>query len=285
MTTTLTTGPIKPLFKWTGGKRREIPLIVPELPSMVGDGRDWRYVEPFVGGGALYFHLRNPNSHINDWDAQVATFYRVVARGDTRFLAAIKQMEHLFGNGDRDAIAAGYYKWRDLDRKGGLAKLPEWKVAARFYITNQLAFSGMRRFNSDGEFNVPFGHYKSFNGSPVRSQAHRDLLATTTISHGDYAPIVAAEDADRTFIFIDPPYTRVMKKYSSDNVFGDEAQEKLRDDLCALRKAKWMVVIDESPLTERLYKGYIRTSYDVTYGVNIKNRFSQAARHLVATNY
>lgn len=280
-----TPAPLSPMFKWTGGKRREIERIRPYLPGFTTDGDPWRYVEPFVGGGALYFHFANPDSHINDWDADVMNFYAVAARADKRFLAAVKAMEQVFATGTHDDQDAAYYRWRNLDRGGGLASLPDWKRAARFYIVNQLAFSGMRRFNADGEFNVPFGHYKSFNAAVLRSPAHQKLLAGATLSTGDYAPVLAGEDNPRTFVFIDPPYTRVMKKYSAGNDFDDAAQELLRDRLVAMNDASWMVVIDESPLTKKLYKGLIAGRYPVQYGVNIKNRFSQAAHHLVATNY
>ena len=76
-----------------------------------------------------------------------------------------------------------------------------------------------------------------------------------------------------------------MKKYSSDSVFGDEEQKKLAKSLKAMKNASWMVVIDKSPLTEKLYKKYIVATYPVQYGVNIKNRFSQSAEHIIAINY
>lgn len=63
-----------------------------------------------------------------------------------------------------------------MDRGGGLAARPAWQRAGRFYIVNQLAFSGMRRFNRPGEFNVPFGHYRTFDASRLRSAAHAQLL-------------------------------------------------------------------------------------------------------------
>lgn len=276
---------LTPMFKWTGGKRREIKHFSPFLPSFIQEEEKWRYVEPFAGGAALYWHFANPNSHINDWDEEVTNFYRVAATGDANFRQAVSQMEAKFQSGHRDAIASEYYVWRDLDRNGGLAKLPDWKRAARFFIVNQLAFSGMRRFNAAGEFNVPFGHYKTFSGAVTRSEPHKKLLAATTISQGDYATVLTQEDNDRTFVFIDPPYTRVMKKYSAGNSFGDKEQYELRDNLYALKHASWMVVIDESHLTKKLYNDTIRGHYEVTYNVNIKNRFDQGARHIVACNY
>jgi DNA adenine methylase len=278
---------LKPLFKWTGGKRREIPQFEAHLPAFVTDGSEYTFVEPFVGAGAVFWHLGCPRSVINDYDGDVINFYRHVATQDERFLREVETVAALFDVNppDRDAQAAAFYRLRDLDRNGGLATVPDWQRAARFFVVNQLAFSGMRRFNSNGEFNVPFGHYKNFNASALRSRRHVDLLKATTILHGDYAQVVRDHDKPETFMFIDPPYTRVMKTYSAGATFGDEQQRELAAVLLGLEHAKFMVVIDRSELTEELYGDHIAASYELNYGVNIRNRFSQAAEHIVVCNY
>lgn len=277
---------LSPMFKWTGGKRRELERIWELMPKFCVEAHAWRFVEPFVGGGALFFALANPQSHINDLDEELINFFNVVALGDERFLAEVDKVSGLFGPGkNRDAQAEAYYRLRDLDRDGMLHTHPGWLRAARFFVVNQLAFSGMRRFNSNGEFNVPFGHYKNLNTSVLRSKPHRDLLSRATITCGGYQDVLVANDLPRTFIFLDPPYTRVMKTYSAGSTFGDAEQRELAKRLVSLRQASWMIVIDRSPLTEELYGDRIVATYPVNYGVNIKNRFSQAAEHIVACNY
>lgn len=279
-----------PLFKWTGGKRREIKHFSPFYPDFVKNEEKYTFVEPFVGAGAVYWSLNNVNGKniINDFDEDVANFYRQVALQPEEALKKIEELSDLFFMKDVDNHAErelGYYTWRNLDRKGGLANLSPEDRFARFFIVNQLAFSGMRRFNAAGEFNVPFGHYKNFNAAALRSPEHTALLKATDIFTGDYKPVVDANDNDNTFIFIDPPYTRVMKTYSADNEFGEDKQYELRDTLAGLKKAKWMVVIDKSELTSELYKDYIKHTYGLSYGVNIKGRFDTAVEHIVATNY
>jgi len=277
---------LAPLFKWTGGKRREIARFSPHYPAFVTAGERYRYVEPFVGGGAVYWSLANPDSVINDWDGELINFYRVAARQDPQFLTAVDAVSALFGpGGTHDQRAQAYYDFRNLDRAGGLARCPDWQRAARFFIVNQLAFSGMRRFNAAGEFNVPFGHYTTLNASALRSSAHAGLLATTDIRQGSYDRVLEDNDKPNTFIYVDPPYTRVMKTYSAGATFGDQEQLELRDRLAALKHASFMVVIDKSELTEGLYRDFIVHVYPVRYGVNIKNRFSQGAEHVVACNY
>jgi DNA adenine methylase len=280
---------LRPLIKWTGGKRRELGHILANLPTFAAPGADWKFVEPFFGGGAVFFALGHTNAVINDADEELVNFYRVAARGDDRFLAEVDRVAGLF-EGERtdalrDAQALAYYEARDLDRGGLLAALPDWRRAARFFVVNQLAFSGMRRFNAAGEFNVPFGHYKSFNGTALRNQRHTELLAGSDIMCGGYDAVLAAHDTPNTFIFIDPPYTRVMKTYSAGSTFGDEEQRQLAAHLKSMKNASWMVVIDRSPLTEELYGDNVALTYPVSYGVNIKNRFDQAAEHILATNY
>ncbi len=226
---------------------------------------------------------------INELDAEVVNFYEAVARQDPEMITAIQQVANLFSkglaSGGRDEQAAAYYAQRDLDRGGGLAGLSSGLRAARFFVVNQLAFSGMRRFNADGEFNIPFGHYKSFNNQVITSPRHVALLKNTTITCSSYEQALAASDNPRTFIFLDPPYTRVMKTYSAGSTFGEDHQRLLAAHLKAMQHASWMVVIDKSELTLELYADHIVATYPVNYGVNIKNRFSQAAEHIVATNY
>lgn len=249
-----------PLFKWTGGKRKEIPIIKRFLPDFVKNNEKYTYVEPFVGAGALFWALNNLNGHniINDYDYDVANFYRQIKIQDKTFLKSVHEASELYIDKTKHSEQeANYYIWRNKDKNNGLERLSPADRASRFWIVNQLAFSGMRRFNSSGEFNVPYGHYKNLNAEHLTSKAHVSLLQKTDILDGDYKTVVEANDTPQTFIFLDPPYTRVMKKYSANNEFGDNKQEELASTLKNLKNAKWMIVIDKSELTNRLYKDYI----------------------------
>ena len=281
---------LAPLFKWTGGKRREIVHFSPYYPDFVKSHEPYCYIEPFAGAAATYWALNNVTgvNIINDYDAEVMNFYAQVKNQNEDFLTHVQNASRLFQKKTAQAHTLQeerYYYWRNKDRNGGLEELTEPERAARFFIVNQLAFSGMRRFNSAGEFNVPYGHYKNLNCSMLTDSAHVELLKKTTLLQGDYSTPLLNNDNDNTFVFIDPPYTRVMKKYSANNEFGDAEQKILAENLFNLNHAKWMVVIDKSPLTVSLYQNYIKHTYPVNYGVNIKNRFSTDVEHLIATNY
>lgn len=281
---------LSPMFKWTGGKRREIKHFSPYYPDFVKNNETYSFVEPFAGATATFWSLNNltGTNIVNEFDPELINFYEHVKTQDKVFLKHVHDAAKLYKITTVDAHdkqEAMYYKWRNMDRNNGLQKISDAERAARFYIVNQLAFSGMRRFNNAGEFNVPYGHYKNLNDNILTSKPHVALLQNTTLMTGDYSVPLLDNDKPDTFIFLDPPYTRVMKKYSADSEFGDTQQYELGDYLKNMKNASWMIVIDKSPLTEKIYKNHIKHAYALSYGVNIKNRFSTAVEHIIATNY
>jgi DNA adenine methylase len=272
-----------PIFKWSGGKRREIKQFNKMFPPFVLSGEGYTYLEPFVGGGAVYWYLNNIDGKniINDYDGEIVNFYKEIALGDNNFTAPLKKIAKL-GHDDLEKV---YYLQRNKDRKNGLKELSTTERAIRFFVVNQLAFSGMRRFNTAGEFNVPFGHYKQLNVDLINSQSHISLLNKTEINQGDFEMVMKRNDHLNTFIFLDPPYTRVFKEYSADNSFGQEEHERLCKTIKNIKKASVMMIIDKSPFTEKLYSNLIKGSYQLKYNVNIKNRFKTAVEHLIVCNY
>ena len=283
-TTTTTTNDLDAIFKYTGGKRKEIKHFKTFFPDFVKNKDKFDYVEPFVGGGAVYFYLNNLNGKniINDFDDQVINFYKEFCDGNEKF---IKDLTNVSKITDHDILEGAYYSQRDLDRNNGLSTLTDTQKAVRFFIVNQLAFSGMRRFNSKGEFNVPFGHYKKLNSNIINSVPHRTLLSNTKIIQGDFEFVMKEFDTPNTFQFLDPPYTKVFKKYSHGNLFGEKEQIRLSETLKKIKHAKVMMIINKSELIEKLYSGLIKSSYTLNYGVNIKNRFNTTTEHLIICNY
>jgi DNA adenine methylase Dam len=159
---------LDPIFKWTGGKRREIKHFNKFFPDFISNGANYTYVEPFAGGAAVYWYLNNfaGKNVINDFDDQLVNFYSIFASGDSDF---VNQLRKIASISDHDKLEKAYYEQRNKDKNGGLKNVSKTEMAVRFFVVNQLAFSGMRRFNSDGEFNVPFGHYKHLNANVIDS--------------------------------------------------------------------------------------------------------------------
>lgn len=287
---------IKPIYKWTGGKRKEIKIFSEYYPDFVKEKKDYLYIEPFFGGGAVYWDIKCDRNIINDIDMEMINFLNTLKTNSGDILEMIKEMgENISEVSIREkqkiiSIAEAkkergifYYKWRDKDRNENLKNLSNVERAFRFLFVNQMAFNGMRRFNSRGEFNVPYGNYKSFN--PVISNEHLDKLRNTEILCGDYSEIILNNDEDDVFIYIDPPYTRAFKEYSHDNIFGEEKQIELFNVFSGLKKAKAMIIINKDEFTTELYKDYIKADYDLKYSTNIKNRFDNSVKHLIITNY
>ena len=176
-----------------------------------------------------------------------------------------------------------YYEWRNKDRKNGLSTLSDIDRAFRFYLVNQLSFNGMRRFNSKGEFNIPYGNYKTFNLN-IKDE-HIEKLKNTQVFCDSYENIMMNNDTENTFIFIDPPYTREFKEYSHNNSFGENSQVNLFDTFKSMNFAKVMIIINKDEFTYDLYKDYIVSEYDLKYSTNIKNRYDNNVKHLIITNY
>lgn len=282
-----------PIFKWTGGKRKELKVFSEFYPKFI-ETNDYQYIEPFFGGGAVYWSLNNSNSIISDIDTELINFLNVIKSDNAIILSMIEEMKSNIEeislkekNGmisiseAKELRGEYYYKWRNKDRNNGLLNLSNIDRAFRFLFINQMAFNGMRRFNSKGEFNVPYGNYKSFN--PIITEEHIDRLQNTTILNSSYE--FSIKDEKNTFIYIDPPYTREFKEYSHDNVFGKQEQLELFEHFKNIKHSSVMIIINKDDFTCNLYKDYIKSEYDLKYSTNIKNRFDNNVKHLIITNY
>jgi DNA adenine methylase len=285
---------LKPIYKWTGGKRKDIKHIIEYFPEYINSEEEYTFIEPFFGGGAVYWYLENDDNIINDIDEELINFLNVLKTNSIELFnmvdglsLKIQDISEREKNSEISIPDAKterglfYYEWRNKDRKDGLKKLSKIDKAFRFYIVNQLSFNGMRRFNSRGEFNIPYGNYKSFNRQ--FEEIHIEHLKNTNIRCGDYKDIIKKK-RDNTFVFIDPPYTREFKEYSHENNFGNKEQIEL-SELFKSSECDIMIVINGDDFTRKLYDGYIKNEYDFKYTTNIKNRYSNDVKHLIITNY
>lgn len=287
---------MEPIYKWTGGKRKDIKHFEKYLPDYVKNKKDYVYVEPFFGAGALYWYLENEKNIINDIDVELINFINVLKTDDVNLSLMMDDIDNQISQITKDekdkkiTFAEAktqrglfFYEWRNKDRKNGLKNLTDLERAFRFILVNQWAFNGMRRFNSRGEFNVPYGNYKQFKRQ--YSQKNLDLLNKTDVYCDDYKNIISQNDNKNTFIFLDPPYTREFKEYSHENSFGEEQQKELANVFKNVSKSDIMMIINKDDFTEGLYQGYVTYEYDFKYATNIKNRYSNDVKHLVITNY
>ena len=280
------------MLKYRGGKSKEIPHILPFIPRFEG-----RYIEPFLGGGALYFYLEPERAIINDINGKLMTFYNGVRDNYDALRRELDEIERLYAEyrlqfdilksvnpdtrvEDRNEVL--YYELRDMFNG---VRESRYSDALLYYYINKTAYSGMIRYNSRGEFNVPFGRYKSINTNLI-TKAHSQLLSMAQIMNGDYAEVFAlAEEED--FMFLDPPYDCIFSDYGNDEYrdgFNDRCHIGLAEAFRQL-PCRALLVIGKTPLTERLYGDMIVHEYGKSYSVNIRNRFKSAATHILVANY
>lgn len=283
---------MKPLVKYRGGKSKEIPNIVKHISQFQG-----RYIEPFFGGGALYFYLEPEKAVINDINEKLISFYKGVQSDYTNLRKELDEVGSEYEKNRKsfedlktktpdkrveDKNEDLYYSIRDM--YNGLVQ-KKYSDALLYYFINKTAYSGMIRYNSKGEFNVPYGRYKHLNTNLVTKE-HSDLLQKAEILNSDYKAIFDKTQSN-DFIFLDPPYDCVFSDYGNEEYkdgFNDDAHRKLAQDFKNL-SCKALLVIGRTPLTEELYGDMVVDEYEKTYAVNIRNRFKSAATHILVANY
>lgn len=286
----MNTPQMKPMLKYPGGKYRELSRILPLVPPFT------TYIEPFLGGGALFFALGPDLALIADNNTRLIRFYLEVRdRFDTvrEDLEDIQAMYKYYreqylaararaapGERVHDNNEALYYVMRDgLNGRRHRA----WSFAATYFYINHAAYAGMVRHNASGDFNVPFGRYASINAALV-TERHAQALQNAEINCADFeAAMQQAGPGD--FVFLDPPYDSPFSDYGgSQGGFTQDDHRRLAR-LFKNTSAKALMVISESPLMRELYSDYIFGEYPKAYAINIKNRFRAAANHLIIANY
>lgn len=282
---------MKPIIKYRGGKSKEINNFIEFIPNQYD-----RYIEPFAGGAALFFYLAPNAALINDINSRLVNFYSAVREIFDSLKAELTRLELTYRSNQMEyeqikmkdksqhvenKNEALYYLLRDM-YNGIIEK--KYLDATLYYFINKTSYSGMLRFNSKGEFNVPFGRYKNFNTQLV-SEEHSELLKRTEITNEDYSEIFNRCTVN-DFVFLDPPYDCIFTDYGNieQNGFTEDNHRRLAQDFRNL-ESRSLMVIGKTPLTEELYRPFIRAEYSKTYAVNIRNRFKSESTHLVITNF
>jgi DNA adenine methylase len=187
---------VSPFVKWVGGKRQLMDHIVAALPRNI---RNTTYVEPFVGGGAVLFHLQPREAIINDANSELVNVYNVIRNSVDNLIADLRTHKN---NADY------FYSIRHLDRTPEFEGMDEIRRASRLIYLNKTCFNGLYRVNNAGEFNSPFGGYKAPNivNEPVLRAVSAYLNANNVqIRNTDYAAVL--QDIGRnSMVYLDPPY-------------------------------------------------------------------------------
>ena len=263
-------GAVRPILKWAGGKRQLLPELRPFYPR-----RFARYVEPFLGSGAVFLDLYNSGLldgrkvHLSDINADVIGCYRVVRDRPAAVVAALRVLEsrHLKG-GD-----AHFYEVRDgafnparrvvhaaADPAGAYTPA----LAAMLIYLNRTGFNGLFRVNGRGDFNVPAGRY----AQPLICDEANLYAWSAALNRPGVTVKVAAFDrvleraGDDDFVYLDPPYAPVsgtsrFTAYTAGG-FGALQQETLQRMVIALASRGASVLLSNSaaPQIKALYAGH-----------------------------
>lgn len=272
----------KPFAKWVGGKRQLLGQFheLGLLPSGF-DGAKNRYLEPFVGGGAVFFDLQPKNATISDLNGELITTYRVI-RDD---------VDSLINSLKKHTYSKEYFL--DIRAKDPMNMDP-LDVASRFIYLNRTCFNGMYRVNSKGQFNVPFGRYKN----PIicdedNLRAVSSVLRNVEILNEDYKFVLQkAKPGD--FIYFDPPYypintTSSFTSYTKDG-FAEKEQTELRDTFDKLSRRGCFVMLSNSdtPFIHSLYDNVKNAKITIVKAgraINSKSTGRGKITEVVVTNY
>ena len=258
----------RPFVKWAGGKRRLASKVLGLAPHKYG-----RYLEPFVGGGAVAFALGDSAMHLNDANAELMGAYRVVRDSPSELLVELAKHEH---EHSRD-----YYYLVRATQPDSLDS--EIARAARFIYLNRTCFNGLYRVNRRGEFNVPMGSYRNPTIADTASiYAASAALWSTALTSIDFEDFLRATAIMGDFVYIDPPYVPLggysdFNRYT-DTQFREKDHIRLRDTFNWLCEIGAYPILSNSytPTTLELYAGHRIVKVQMNRAIN-KNGASRGA--------
>ena len=274
---------LKPIFKWSGGKYDELKYILPHIPINYSI-----YLEPFVGGGAVFFHLNPQNSVINDIHKELIYFYQSIKNGNSN---KIYEFMKQHPNDETTYYKVRGYKYKNNENTENTENNENnentvLKIAQKFYYLRKTCFRGMLRYNSKGEFNIPYGRYKTYNFEELKNKNYENLLNKTKILNKNFEFIFNNYNDENNFMFLDPPYDSEFTDYGYCK-FDKEEHNKLAK-LFKETKIKCLMVIGKTEFIQNLYKDYIVDEYDKKYKFKLHSgRIGDEinTKHLIIKNY
>lgn len=243
---------ISPILKWLGGKRQLRDEITPLINKNYST-----YVEPFIGGGAIFFELQPKKAIINDYNEELINVYSIVRDSCEELIAELKIHEE---NNNENY----FYHVRSLDRDTEYTKMTSIQKAARVIYLNKTCYNGLYRVNSAGQFNSPYGRYKNpniVNATTIRAMSKYLSNNNITIKQGDYKDVLKGLRRG-SFVYLDPPYMPISSSSYftgyTENGFSFEQQIELKEECDKLRDKGISFLQSNSDCEEirELYKEY-----------------------------
>ncbi len=304
---------VRPFLKWAGGKGQLLDKLSGYFPKALRDGSVRNYFEPFLGGGAMFFHVMQKfpidSAYLMDANEELVLLYKTVRRATEPLISVLEQMERDYlklGEAKRKARYLRVREELNSARPGmDFRKYSQAWVerASQILFLNKTCYNGLFRVNRAGGFNVPFGKYVRptiVDAENLRGAAK--LLAKATIRWGDFGYLGRTDAPFKTgsFIYYDPPYRPISSTSSftsySKLPFGDAEQARLAAMFTALhRQGIYQMLSNSDPKNsdpkddffENLYSSYRSTIYRVPASRSINSKAAHRGRinEIVITNY
>lgn len=243
---------LQPFTKWTGGKRKLLPILRSYMPETFNN-----YFEPFLGGGALFFDISPRNAVVNDFNEELINTYKQIKDHPEKLIELLQQHQ-------KHNSKTYYLDIRSVDRDNRIFEMSDIERAARLLYMLRVNFNGLYRVNSKNQFNVPYGKYK--NPKIVDSDLIYKISEylnenNITFLNTDFEKAIR-EVGEGDFVYFDPPYiplteTSSFTSYTHEG-FSYDDQVRLRDTFKVLSDIGAYVMLSNSssPLVEELYKDF-----------------------------
>lgn len=265
---------ISPYVKWVGGKRQMINELISLVPKHYNN-----YIEPFFGGGALFFYLQPKDAIINDLNSEITNSMNVIK---TKYDSLISLLDEF----TRKHNETFYYEIRNENSNDKLIK------AARFIYLNKAGFNGMYRVNKNNQFNVPFGKkekinlYNVDNLSKINKLLNNNNIKIFNKSYKDILENVQPND----FVFLDPPYDTDKNEFTSYTNLGFD--RKNQEELACLldhlseKGIRWMLTNNATDFIIKRYKKYNQKIIKTNRSINCDaTKRKKSANEIIIWNY
>lgn len=294
---------IRPFVKWAGGKGSLIPQLNNFYPYELKNGIIERYIEPFVGGGAVLIDILQKYDiqevYAFDINIDLINSYNVIKNNVEELIANLKQMETEYLGLGQEERKNYFYNIRNEYNDYELEK-DEQNVqrAAQFIYLNRTCFNGLYRVNKSGKFNVPVGSYK--NPTICDEENLRQLsqlIQNVQFQYGDYSRSMEYV-TENTFIYFDPPYrplnvTSGFTSYTKED-FNDENQKELAIFYRELngKNAKLMLsnsnpknINVKDNFFDNIYQGFNINEIQASRMINANSNGRGKISEILVTNY
>ncbi len=290
---------VSPFLKWAGGKRQLLPVINDNLPPELKSGKISKYIEPFVGGGAVLFDLLQKYKFkeviINDYNENLINLYKAIKNDANLIINNLGLISDEYLQLGEEHRKEYYYFIREAFNNASDDSIEK---SVYFLFLNKTCFNGLYRVNSKNQFNVPHGRYKNPTILDKDGLINiSKILSNVKITHGDFANVEQYVD-DSTFVYLDPPYrplnnTSSFTSYSS-NGFDDNEQIRLANffDILNEKRAKLMLSNSDPKNTDAddiffddLYEKYNITRVEAKRAINSNPDGRGKLTELLITNY